>query len=306
MKYFQHELSSAFPGMTKTELDALTSDIAEEGQRESITLFQGKILDGWHRYCACNACGRVPNMVELKSGIDPVAFVKSRNLHRRHLTGSQRAAAVVACGEWAKSGDNQHKAGGGELGSGATVKAMAKEAEVSTRTIQHAKAAQVAGKGEAVRDGEMSAKVAAESVKPKTGQNVPNNGGQDETRPDVSTGGENASTANPPQPDAVSDSRDAIIDALETENARLTAENEQMRKVIDADDQTKANVLLVGENVMLKTRIDSLMVEKNEVAKLLRREKSMKEKLQRQIAKTPEPVTIEVETVKTDDGGLPE
>lgn len=305
-KYQQHELSAAFPGMTTSELAALTADIAEEGQREPITLFQGKILDGFHRYCACNNCGRVPKFVELPAGVDPVAFVKSRNLHRRHLSGSQRAAAVVACNEWARPGANQHTGASAPGAAPATVKAMAKEAEVSPRTIQHAKAAHVSGKGGAVRDGEISAKDAAESVKPKNVQNVPNNGGQGRSGASVCAGGKTPAPANPAKLDAVSDSRDAVIDALETENARLTAENEMMAKVIDADDQLKANHLLTAENAMLKTRIDSLMTEKNELAKLLRREKSLKEKLQREISKTPLPVTIEVERVPVDDGGLPE
>jgi hypothetical protein len=53
-------------------------------------LLDGMVLDGWHRYLACAKAG-----VEFKAmnfdGADPVAFVISRNLHRRHLTPSQRA-----------------------------------------------------------------------------------------------------------------------------------------------------------------------------------------------------------------------
>ena len=55
------------------------------------------------------------------------------------MTPSQRAAAVVACSEWATAG-KQPK---GEPGSPlkATVPEMAKDAEVSVRTIQQAKTA---------------------------------------------------------------------------------------------------------------------------------------------------------------------
>jgi len=63
---------------------------------------------------------------------------------------SQRAAAVVACSEWAKLGTNQHA--GCKPGLQATADQMAKEAEVSRQTIQQATAAQKAGLGEQVRD----------------------------------------------------------------------------------------------------------------------------------------------------------
>jgi len=107
------------------------------------------------RYLACRACGRVPITVDLKAGIDPIAFVKSRNLHRRHLTGSQRAAAEVRCGEWATAGNQPN------MEPGSTLAGMAKAADVSIKTIQHAKAAHSAGLGEAVRDGKITAKAAA-------------------------------------------------------------------------------------------------------------------------------------------------
>ena len=98
--------------------------------------------------------GRVP-------GADPVAFAKSHNLHRRNMTSSQRAAAVVACSVWATVKDNQYaKSAGAATSPAQTVPQMAKDAEVSERTIQQAKAAHVAGLGEAVRDGKITAEQA--------------------------------------------------------------------------------------------------------------------------------------------------
>jgi hypothetical protein len=91
----QHPLSAAFPSMPEKEIEALTLDIEAHGQRESGVLLDGMVLDGWHRYLACDKLG-----VQFKAkdfdGADPVAFVISKNLHRRHLTASQRAAAVVS------------------------------------------------------------------------------------------------------------------------------------------------------------------------------------------------------------------
>jgi hypothetical protein len=291
----QHPLSSAFPGMTKAELESLTDDIAEEGQREPITIFQGKILDGFHRYCACKACGRVPITVELPANTDPVAFVKSRNLHRRHLSASQRAAAVVACTEWAKSGENQHTRGGAP-GAGATVREMAREAEVSPRTIQQAKVAVEAGRIEEIRDGKVSVKEAATK---KAVSTVRNNSGQ----ADVSPTPESPAKNDPPQPESQIESAEEVINQLRSSLAEVIAGNEAMGKFFDADDALKAamaeNKALRIQVESLEMRINGLMSEKNEAIRAMRKWKAIAEKAGQTAAAQ---VTIEVEA----GSGLPE
>lgn len=98
---------------------------------------------------------------ELPDDEDPVAYVKSRNLHRRHLTGSQRSEAVIACSAWAPAGRPINYAPGAQLSAAA----MAKEAGVGVRSIVQAKEAHRAGLGEAVRDGKVSVKRAAQIAK---------------------------------------------------------------------------------------------------------------------------------------------
>jgi hypothetical protein len=44
--YQAHELALVFPPMTEPEFAAFKEDIREHGQREAITLYEGKILDG--------------------------------------------------------------------------------------------------------------------------------------------------------------------------------------------------------------------------------------------------------------------
>src|SRR4030095_15316268 len=53
-----HELALVFPPMTESEFAALKEDIREHGQHEPITLYEGKMLDGLHRYRACQELGR--------------------------------------------------------------------------------------------------------------------------------------------------------------------------------------------------------------------------------------------------------
>ena len=151
--YLRHPLSAAFPSMSDEELDALIDDIDANGQREPVMLFEGMVLDGWHRYLACETLEIATVVSELPAYLDPRAYVISQNRHRRHLTPSQMAAAVVACNEWATPSDNQFSKRAGDTVSPAlTVPEMAKQAGVSERTIQRAKTAHEAGLGDAVRD----------------------------------------------------------------------------------------------------------------------------------------------------------
>jgi hypothetical protein len=65
-------------------------DIRVHGLRETITLYEGAILDGRNRWRACNAA-QVPARFKTYDGKDALAFVVSSNLLRRHLDASQRA-----------------------------------------------------------------------------------------------------------------------------------------------------------------------------------------------------------------------
>jgi len=90
-----HPIAESFPSLSPEDLRALAKDIATNGLREPIVMFEGKILDGRHRYQACLTENIPPHFVEY-GGSDPVAFVESMNFYRRHLTRDEKRARVKA------------------------------------------------------------------------------------------------------------------------------------------------------------------------------------------------------------------
>lgn len=163
MQLQRHPLSAAYPSMDESEFAALVADIKTHGLLEPGIVFDGKVLDGWHRYRACEQAG-VKFVTQPFSGRDPVNFVRSRNDRRRHMNASQRAQAEVRLGEWLEHGHRKTEstsAPGSDVG-GRTTAEMAELAHVSARTIEQAKAAERAGLGDAVLGGKISAKKAAE------------------------------------------------------------------------------------------------------------------------------------------------
>ena len=102
-----HQIANIFPMMGEQELEELSNDIMENGLHQPIVMYQGKILDGRNRYRAwCDYVGEEVTAEELRQvkiypngepamveydGDDPLGYVLSLNLHRRHLTASQRS-----------------------------------------------------------------------------------------------------------------------------------------------------------------------------------------------------------------------
>jgi hypothetical protein len=89
-EYEFHELCMLFPPCTEAELADLQDDIVRNGLRTPITLYENKILDGRNRAIACSNGGVEPRYKEY-TGDDPLGFVVSKNICRRHLSESQRA-----------------------------------------------------------------------------------------------------------------------------------------------------------------------------------------------------------------------
>ncbi len=91
-----HRLANVFPPMHPDQFRALVEDIRRRGQQTPICVFENQILDGRQRALACKELGIEPRSVEY-AGSDPLAFVISANLHRRHL---RRVAAGARGGAY--------------------------------------------------------------------------------------------------------------------------------------------------------------------------------------------------------------
>lgn len=85
-----HPLAALFPMLDEAALQELAWDIRTNGLLEPIVQLDGMILDGRNRFEACRRAEVEPRFVAF-AGSDPVAFVASKNLHRRQLTTAQRA-----------------------------------------------------------------------------------------------------------------------------------------------------------------------------------------------------------------------
>jgi len=106
-----HPVANLFPLITGDDFATLTEDIRTNGLLEPIWLHpDGRIIDGRNRYKACRASGVEPTFRTWHGDGSLVEFVVSLNLHRRHLTSSQRAmAALEAESELAKEAEARHR-----------------------------------------------------------------------------------------------------------------------------------------------------------------------------------------------------
>jgi hypothetical protein len=84
--------------MPDAELLELGEDIKKNGLREHIKVIGDRLVDGRNRLEAAERVG-----IKLRAGqvshlpaVDPVGYVISLNIHRRHLTKQQQADLIVA------------------------------------------------------------------------------------------------------------------------------------------------------------------------------------------------------------------
>lgn len=171
-----HPLANLFPLLAGPELDALAADIKVNGLREAIVLAgDGSILDGRNRYLACKSAGVSPRF-EAYGGIDPLGFVMSKNLHRRHLNESQRSMVAARLANMRQGARTDLAEPSANLPKVAQPEAAAM-LNVSERSVRAAKAVQdkaVPELARAVEFGKLAVSAAAQAAKldPETQRKV--------------------------------------------------------------------------------------------------------------------------------------
>ena len=94
--YEIHPVAAIFPVLPDDELQDLADDIRTNGQQQPIVRdANGVIIDGRNRLLACARAGVEPQFADLPAGTDPVAYILSANVQRRHMNQGQRAMALA-------------------------------------------------------------------------------------------------------------------------------------------------------------------------------------------------------------------
>jgi N6-adenosine-specific RNA methylase IME4 len=92
--YIQHPIGAINPKLQDWEYQELKTDILKNGIQQPIVIYEGKILDGWHKYnIAVSASMEFPTTIY--TGSCPTDYVAS-TLEGRNLTKEHKAAIMLA------------------------------------------------------------------------------------------------------------------------------------------------------------------------------------------------------------------
>lgn len=123
-----HPFADLFPMIEGDAFADLVEDIRQNGVREPVVLLGGRILDGRNRYRAgveagfftVSPMGGYPRPAssfvifeKAHPGVDPLAWVISKNLRRRHLTDDQRRMVAARLATFQRGDAKTNAANGG-------------------------------------------------------------------------------------------------------------------------------------------------------------------------------------------------
>jgi len=272
--YEQHPLSAAFPAMSEEELQNLKDSIDVIGVQNPIVIYEGKIIDGWHRYIVSNELRLPCPTVNLADDIDPQDFVLANNKARRHLTRGQIAMAYTKVYQWYPAGKPNSK---GVLSTHLkTRQELAKLSGTSESTIAQAKAVLKKGSKpvqEAVQSGKISLKRGAKI-----------------SRLDLES--QYKALIEPPEPrPSILDGSEPSEEELEANELARQADLQAVDDLLDSDDQLKElwekNKRMNHLSAQLEIRMKAMMNEKNECIKLCKKQQYQIKKLYEEREKCP-------------------
>ncbi len=129
-------LTALFPPMTAAQYAALKDSIAVQGLLEPLLVHRGEVIDGRHRWRACQELDVEPRIQILPDDADPLACVLARNAARRDLSPSQRALIAARLSLDSPRGRPAVQAAAGSW----TVGQAAAQLAVGARSVKRARA----------------------------------------------------------------------------------------------------------------------------------------------------------------------
>jgi len=187
-----HPFAELFPMLDAASHAALRADVEAKGLNEPIVIFEERILDGRNREQALTDLGFPPETIagaeidfhdtpwartRIAGGLDPDAlgFVLSKNLHRRHLSESQRAMVAAKIANM-RQGERTDLSPIGERLPETSQAEAAEMLNVGKRSVERAAKVQADALPEirkAVEQGDISVSAAAEIAElPKEAQSA--------------------------------------------------------------------------------------------------------------------------------------
>jgi ParB-like chromosome segregation protein Spo0J len=152
-QYTNHPAADLFPMMQGKQWEEFKEDIRQNGFQESVTLYKNQILDGRNRYKAAIELDMLDDLpiseIDDDHQFDPFQWVISRNLHRRHLTESQRGMVAARLAN-IKHGHVASQKHDGPIGL-SSIKQASEQLSVGERTTKRAKTVLDHGSPELIR-----------------------------------------------------------------------------------------------------------------------------------------------------------
>jgi len=152
--------------MNNEEYPRLLEDIKDNGLVEPIVIYEGKVLDGRNRYKACRELG-----IEVESqdytGDDPLKYVISKNLTRRHLNESQRSMVAARLANM-RQGERTDLEPSANLPNVISQSEAAETLNIGDRSLRYANQVIESGTPElikAVDDGKVAVSLAAQATR---------------------------------------------------------------------------------------------------------------------------------------------
>ena len=263
--------------MSESDFQALKDSITNIGVQNPITIFDGMVIDGWHRYTAATDLGMDCPTVEL-GDVDPRDFVQAVNDARRHMTQSARALALTAVYAWKPVGNPSFTQLNAERSIAKTNAELAKIAGVGVQSIREAKTVHKSAEPEvvaAVKSGEIGLPKAAAIAKlPKEEQAAAIH-----------------KPAPKPAPAVVEPEDDGpSAEELAAHAAAEAADRELVAKLLDSNeplaDLAAENKQLKAEIAQLKLARDGFMNRCNEAIALVKARDRQIAKLEKMLKET--------------------